>query len=172
MEGAEADVPRKESSNNSTQMAEGHCTRAAGRRAPTHRPSPRAGRGAITWDLKIRDRNGIRLHLVENGTQEPAESLSSHLTPRPLSAESVNQPEETWWRGGGTTTPPPGRFPWGQETADTGGGVRGGVRSFTPSFNQSPSCWRGQWPSAAGQALPGPRSVAADVDRSGANGPA
>src|SRR3972149_8906539 len=60
MEGAEADVPRKESSNNSTQMAEGHCTRAAGRRVPTRRPSARAGRGAITWDLKIRDRNGIR----------------------------------------------------------------------------------------------------------------
>src|SRR3972149_4673644 len=64
MEGAEADVPRKESSNNSTQMAEGHCTRAAGRRVPTHRPSPRAGRGAITWDLKIRDPNGIRLRLA------------------------------------------------------------------------------------------------------------
>src|SRR3990172_1449692 len=44
MEGAEADVPRKESSNNSTQMAEGHCTRAAAvpartaaGRVPTHK---------------------------------------------------------------------------------------------------------------------------------------
>src|SRR3990172_3240228 len=102
MEGAEADVPRKESSNNSTQMAEGHCTRAAGRRAPTHRPSPRAGRGAITWDLKIRDRNGIRLHLVENGTQEPGEVSLPTSPPGLLSADCVNQPEETWRRGGGT----------------------------------------------------------------------
>src|SRR3990172_24384 len=40
MEGAEADVPRKESSNNSTQMAEGHCTRAVGRRAPNQKTGP------------------------------------------------------------------------------------------------------------------------------------
>src|SRR3990172_11785208 len=73
MEGAEAEVPRKKTSNNLTHAAERHCPGAAGRRAPTHRPSPRAGRGAITWDLKIRDRNGIRPRLAENGTQEPGE---------------------------------------------------------------------------------------------------
>src|SRR3990172_7922782 len=58
MEGAEADVPRKESSNNSTQMAEGHCTRAAGHRAPTHRPSPRAGPSPLTVSTNLKKRGG------------------------------------------------------------------------------------------------------------------
>src|SRR3990172_9813903 len=122
MEGAEAEVPRKKSSNNLTHAAERHCTRAAGRRAPTHRPSPRAGRGAITWDLKIRNRNGIRPRLAENGPQGPGEVSLPTSPPGPLSADCVNQPEETWRRGGGTfggrgerssplpprtTTPPP-----------------------------------------------------------------